>query len=213
MNPPLRHACLAVLLGLVGFGASAPVLAAELSQPLPLWQARLQLSSLGSTPGTEAAPRLGGSRLLSANLLGDYYLTNSGSGGPREGLQGGVRLTGGMLLGPLSLTQSSGGLALGTGLGASHFSLGQRALNPSGPEAFEPSSTLSYLGVGYSGQWSGSGLSFSADLGLVSGVGSLSGLSSASSLRLGRSNAQGLDDALRDLRFKPVLQLGLSYSY
>jgi hypothetical protein len=32
-------------------------------------------------------------------------------------------------------------------------------------------------------------------------------------LRLGRSNASGLEDVLRDLRYKPVLQLGLSYSY
>ena len=42
----------------------------------PRWQARLQLSSVDA--GTDAKPHLGGSRILSANLLGDYYLTSSG---------------------------------------------------------------------------------------------------------------------------------------
>ena len=35
----------------------------------------------------------------------------------------------------------------------------------------------------------------------------------AAGLRLGRSSAQGFEDAMRDLRFKPLLQLGLAYSY
>ena len=164
----------------------------------PRWQARLQLSSIDGTLDA-AAPHLGGSRVLSANLLGDYYLTGSGS----STLRGGLRATGGMLLGPLSMSQSSGGLALGNG----PVSAGRRSLLLTGLDAYslEPSANLSYIGIGYTGHANNSGLAFSADFGLMSG--------SYSNLRLGRTSAQGFEDAMRDLRFKPLLQLGLSYNY
>jgi hypothetical protein len=184
----------AAVLSLSAFLAP-PVFAAD-SDAQPRWQARLQLNSTDSPQ--DVRPHLGGSRVLSANLLGDYYLTRSGV----SGLGGGLRATGGLLMGPLSMSQSSGGLALGQGpvsAGRRHFMLG-------GPDAYalEPSANLSYLGIGYTGRVLGGGLSFSADLGLMSGnVG----------LRLGRSSAQGIEDAMRDLRFKPLLQLGLAYSY
>jgi len=163
----------------------------------PRWQARLQLSAADAA--SDATPHLGGSRLLSANLLGDYYLTSSGF----SGLGGGLRATGGLLLGPLSMSQSSGGLALGSGPVAA----GRRSLFLSGMDAYalEPSANLSYVGIGYTGRVHGSGFAFSADFGLMSG--------SYSGARLGRSSAQGFEDAMRDLRFKPLLQLGLAYSY
>lgn len=187
----------AAVLSLSALLLAAPARAEDDAQPR--WQARLQLSGaeLGSSPNL--APRFSGSRLLSANLLGDYYLTSSGF----SGLSGGLRATGGMLLGPLSLSQSSGGLALGSG----PVSAGRRSLMFSGPDAYalEPSANLSYVGIGYTGRVTGGGLSFSADFGLMSG--------SVGGLRLGRSSAQGFEDAMRDLRFKPLLQLGLAYSY
>ena len=163
----------------------------------PRWQARLQLNSDSSSDAQQ--PHLGGSRLLSANLLGDYYLTSSGF----SSLRGGLRATGGLLLGPLSMSQSSGGLALGSG----PVSAGRRSLSLSGPDGYslEPSANLSYVGIGYTGRVHNSGLAFSADFGLMSG--------SYSGLRLGRSSAQGFEDAMRDLRFKPLLQLGLAYNY
>jgi hypothetical protein len=163
----------------------------------PRWQARLQLSSTDAA--SDATPHLGGSRILSANLLGDYYLTRSGF----SSLQGGLRATGGLLLGPLSMSQSSGGLALGSG----PVSAGRRSLSLNRMDAYslEPSANLSYVGIGYTGRVQGSGFAFSADFGLMSG--------SYSGLRLGRSSAQGFEDAMRDLRFKPLLQLGLAYSY
>ena len=174
---------------------SLPALAVEVDAN-PRWQARLQLSS-SDTP-QDARLQLGGSRVLSANLLGDYYLTRSGL----SGLSGGLRATGGVLTGPLSVSQSSGGLALGSG----PVSAGRRNVSLTSADAYalEPSGNLSYLGIGYTGRVTGGGLSFSADLGLVSG---------SVGLRLGRSSAQGFEDAMRDLRFKPLLQLGLAYSY
>lgn len=172
----------------------------------PRWQARLQLSSLetGAMAGLDAQRY--GSRLLSANLLGDYYLTGSGLGGVR----GGLRATGGMLMGPLSLSQSSAGLALGSSSQqlSPNLAVGQRSISLLSPalEAIDPSASLSYLGIGYSGQSLRGGWGFSADLGLITNT-------SIAGLRLGRSNASGLEDVLRDMRYKPVLQLGLSYSY
>lgn len=164
----------------------------------PRWQARLQLSSVDNGPEAQQ-PHLGGSRVLSANLLGDYYLTGSGF----SSVRGGLRATGGMLMGPLSMAQSSGGLALGGGT----LSAGRRSLALSGPDAYalEPSGNLSYVGIGYTGRLQRSGFAFSADFGLMSG--------SYGNLRLGRSSAQGFEDAMRDLRFKPLLQLGLAYNY
>lgn len=186
------------------FAAALPACADEGQglQLTPRWQARVQVSSLDGS--SSEAQRYGGSRLLSANLLGDYYLTGPGFGG----LRGGLRATGGMLVGSLSLAQSSGGLALGSGatrLG-SGLAIGQRSVNLLGAntEAGDPQASLSYFGIGYTGQSLRSGLSFSADLGLISSTGGL---------RLGRTNAQDMEELLRDLRFKPVLQLGLSYSY
>ncbi len=166
---------------------------AQGAEPLR-WQARLQLNSLDAH--AEPTPRLAGSHILSATLLGDYYLTHADF----SRLRGGLRATGGLMVGPLSMSQSSGGLALGGGPVAA----GRRALVPIGPDAyaFEPSANLSYVGIGYTGWLKRGGLAFSADLGLMSG-----------SLRLGRSSAQGVEDAMRDLRFKPLLQLGLAYSY
>ena len=172
----------------------------------PRWQARLQLSSLDAN-AFDAQRYANGSRLLSANLLGDYYLTSSGLGG----IRGGLRATGGMLLGPISMSQASAGLALGgsafqlgQNVAVCQRSLGQLSLNPE--TSSDPSASLSYMGIGYTGQTLRGGFSFSADLGLVTNTG-------IAGLRLGRSNAAGMEDVLRDLRYKPVLQLGLSYSY
>ncbi len=163
----------------------------------PRWQARVQLRSADA--GSDPSPYLGGSRILSANLLGDYYLTTSGL----SGVSGGLRATGGVLLGATAISQTSSGLALGGGL----LSAGRRSMSLSrlDSDVLGPGSSLSYVGIGYTGRLEGSGLAFSADLGLMSGT--LGGL------RLGRSAAQGFEDAMRDLRFKPLLQLGLAYSY
>ncbi|MDT9001128.1 hypothetical protein RQP53_17755 [Paucibacter sp. APW11] len=167
------------------------------------WQARLQLSS-SYAPSAYDNQRQQPSRLLSANLLGDYYLTGSGLG---ASVQGGLRATGGLLLGPLSLSQSNAGLALGSqayGL-SPNFAFGQRSLGMAGNynDRSDPSTSLSYLGIGYTGQSLRGGWGFSADLGLIGGGG----------LRLGNSNSQSVDDLLRDMRLKPVVQLGVSYSY
>lgn len=143
-------------------------------------QARLNLLSGGE---------LGSSRLLGAQLLGDYYLIGQGSG---------LRLSGGLMLGPQSLMSSGLAPASPGLLGVGH----RRLLGHSE----ESSQSQTYLGVGFSRYSSAWG--FTADLGVaVSG--------SASGLRLGGTSAfaQSLDETLRRLQWTPMLQLGVNYRF
>lgn len=152
----------------------------RLKPETPLLQARVNLLS-----GDEAN---GGSRLLGAQLLGDYYLAGSG-----------LRLSGGLLMGPHSL--------LGSGLApASRGLLGVGHRRLLGGASDEASHNQTYLGVGYSRY--GEGWGFSADLGVaVSG--------NASGLRLGGSSAfaSSLEDTVRRLQWTPMLQFGVNYRF
>ncbi|MFG6447066.1 hypothetical protein ACG0Z6_02280 [Roseateles sp. BYS180W] len=193
----LRWALCASLVGGLLYLVSQPVQAQGLQVPadtLSPWQLRLQLSQ--NTPSS-AAQR---SSTSSVNLLGDYYLTPSGLG-QRTG--GGLRATGGLMLGPASQSYSSAGLALGAHTQWAPFaSASLRSLSSPVPGVqAEPSSQLSYLGVGYSGFALRGGWGFSADLGLAAPL----------TPRLG-ANARTLGDP-NTLSFWPVVQLGLSYSY
>ena len=160
------------------------------------WQARVQLSQVDGLDGSTGRS----SRSLSAALLGDYYLTRSGLG---EGVRGGLRATGGLLVGSLSVTQSGSGLTLSPqsmSLGQS-LAVGLRTVGSSN-DRNDAGSTLPYIGIGYSGISTRGGWGFSADLGLIN----------RNSLRLGNSLGS-VDEALRENRLMPVLQFGLSYSY
>jgi hypothetical protein len=146
----------------------------------PQLAARLNLMA-GDEPG--------GSRLLAAQLIGDYYLIGQGNG---------LRLSGGLMVGPASLT--------GTGLAPVRpgvLGVGMRRLlgNSDEERIHQP-----YLGLGYSRFSSAWG--FTADLGVaVRGGGS--GLRTDSSSAF----AQSLDDSLRRLQWTPMVQLGLSYRF
>lgn len=166
------------------------------SSPGLRWQARVQLSQVDSLDSSSGRS----SRSLSAALLGDYYLTSSGLG---DSVRGGLRATGGLMMGPLSITQSGSGLTLSPqsmSLGHS-LAVGLRAMGALADRA-DPGATLPYIGIGYSGISSRGGWGFSADLGLIN----------RNSLRLGNSLGS-VDEALRDNRLMPVVQFGLSYSY
>ena len=167
------------------------------------WQGRLSL-------GTHSTPwRLGAEnpnpKLSSASLMGDYYFSRS-LVGPRQ--LGGFRATSGLIFGPRSM--------LGTGqsgfAGGSAFSIGSRAVGqatmPLGGDPGADTTTVPYLGVGYTNLSVRSGWSFNADLGLIA-------QGSGSATRLGRSlyGGQSLDDAVREMRMTPLLQLGVSYAF
>lgn len=171
------------------------------------WQGRLSLGT--ATPGWNMAPASGNSSALGLrglSLMGDYNIAawSLGSG------SGSLRATSGLIVGPRT--------ALGAGLPGhvaqrrSTFSVDRRLFGasapPAGADADAEFATLPYVGVGYSGLSTRAGWSFSADLGLVA-------LAPGQVVRFGRvfNGAQSLDDLLRDMRFAPVVQVGVSYSF
>jgi hypothetical protein len=167
------------------------------------WQAvqgRLQLGvealspSLGSFEAQTQRPR-------SAALFGDYYVSK-----PYFGNVGGVRLTSGLVVGPrgavLGPGQATAPGVFAVGTVARPSALGSGLADSSNNDT----ATWPYLGIGYSGSSLRGGWGFSADLGLAA--------QNAGVLRTSRSwTGQSLDDTLRELRFTPVLQLGVSYRF
>ncbi len=202
MNTTLKSA--RPWLALVMSAMSAAVLAQSgLKTPdstaWPRWQARVGLSTAAPL-GAEAAAN-GSQRVAEAQVFGDYYFTGPGFGQGR--VSGGLRATSGLVFGPRSATLGTTALAQTRGNGLSMTVL--RSQIDSGADT---SSTIPYVGLGYTGLVTRTGLSFTADVGVMArGPGS--------GIRLGRS-VQGqlvLEDYLRELRLAPVLQLGVSYSF
>jgi hypothetical protein len=128
--------------------------------------------------------------------LGDYHFT----------VIGGLRATGGLL--------GAGSAASGSGL-VWPAPVGPRpALGPRAGEAAArgqlwssglDSGLATYLGLGYSLGNPPAGWGLSADLGLV-------GQRGPGEVRLGRSSGSGVD-WLRELRLRPLLQVGVSYAF
>ena len=136
--------------------------------------------------------------------MGDYYFTQSQLG--QHGA-GGFRATSGVLLGHGAPLWSSPATGAGAGL-----SFGQRNTNLfsglAGSEPVPDSTTVPYVGVGYTGLSTKGGWGFAADVGLKA-------LQPAPSVRLGRmgNGSQSFEELVRELRLTPVLQLGVSYSF
>ena len=153
----------------------------------PQWQLRISTVTqpIGWSTTLEGA-RLG---LGAASVSGDRYL---GLGQVGDG--GGLRATGALLFGPPSL-------ALGAPAPAGDAAvLARPSLLPlPGTGALERSPTP-YLGMGYTAWWARSGLSLSADLGLLA-----QGLRPATGL-------QG-SDLLDRMQLTPVMQVQLSYRF
>lgn len=154
----------------------------------PSWQARLTL--------TMAEPAHGGMRALrQASLLGDIYLLTHRAA-PQAGWRGGLRATSGLV---------AGGLGLAAPVSLAPLALQLQSLNDAvgGDPPVWP-----YLGLGYTGLSVRSGLSLSADLGLVA-------RQPSGAVGLGRAllGQQGLDSALRQLDLSPMVRLGLNYSF
>jgi hypothetical protein len=144
-----------------------------------------------------------GLKVQGLGLMGDYYFTHS-----QLGLHGagGFRATSGVLVGATSLwaTQPASGIS-GAGL-----TVRQRNSNLftglAGSEPTSDTTTVPYIGVGYTGSSLKGGWGFAADVGLRA-------LQPGSALRLGRNGSQSLDELVRELRLTPVVQLGVSYSF
>jgi hypothetical protein len=165
----------------------------------PTLQARVQLSteplmpSLSPLESTVVRPR-------SAALFGDYYVSR-----PFFGPSGGMRLTSGLVTGPRGAVFGPGQTTTPGPFGFGSVSRGHAGAAPADANG-DGSQTLPYVGIGYSGSSLRGGWGFSADLGVAAQNGG--------DQRLMRSlMSQSLDDTLRELRFTPVLQLGVSYRF
>lgn len=149
----------------------------------------LGTGTTGRSDAPAASFAIDGPKVQSLSLMGDYYLTR-----PWVGTAGGLRATSGVLLGQRSL------------LWGSPFGMDRR----SAPwlSGDDTGSTTPYLGVGYTDTSAKGGWGLSADLGLMA-------LNPRSAVRLGKvfNGSQNLDDAVRELRLSPVLQLGVSYAF
>jgi len=175
----------------------------------PRWQGRLSLSTTSTLLHSDTmsvgnnTPRLDG-----ASLLGDVYFVRSIQG---RGNAYGFRATSGLLLGKRSFGLL--GLPPSALLGGQSFRFDRHSTGSVGglnAPAFADSGDpgpMPYLGVGYTGLMGHGGWGFSADLGLMA--------LSPGSIKLGRvmGGTQTLDDALREMRLSPLLQVGVSYSF
>jgi hypothetical protein len=209
---PLQLTCSALLLLSLALPAAADdgLQAPAAAAVWPQWQARITLQSVVSTSplGTNlmSGPlqaRLGDGpapqrHLQSASLLGDYTFATPWIGS--------FRASGGVLLGSAGPTAMSGNWgASGLGLALNNSSAAAALTNAAGQDAASPST---YLGLGFSGAAWRSSLAFSADVGLLAER-------PGAALSAGRAllGNQGAQNALRELRLSPLLQVGLRYQF
>jgi hypothetical protein len=175
----------------------------------PQWQARVTLHAASVLPlsgGLSLAPqpaRLGDGPasqrpLQSASLLGDYTFATPWFGS--------FRASGGLLLGSAGPSAMSGSPGIPSpGL---QWTYGGTSSAPGTLNSNDGSSPATYLGVGFSGAAWRSSLAFSADLGLLAER-------PGAALSAGRAllGNQGAQNALRELRLSPLLQVGLHYRF
>jgi len=177
---------------------------------VPWGRVQSRIAAAPGAPGWRAdfAPlERSGLQVGGVGFLGDLYF---GSARAEQAAAGGFRATSGVLVGARSpwlgavSSPTTGGL----------YSSDRRLFGASASAVVAPadpsleSSTVPYLGIGYSSLWGKSGWHFSADLGVVS-------QSPGNVVRFGRvfGGGQSLDDVIRDMRLAPVVQLGVSYSF
>lgn len=164
----------------------------------PHWQGRVALSAAEPTwdrPLRSPRP--------SFALLGDYYLTRPDLVEPGHDV-GGLRATGGLLIGRTTTPWQGSTVGTTTQLASMEHRLGLQP-DSSWIDASDGLQSRPYLGVGYSGlrALGQAGWGFSADVGVVA-------LRPRSMVRLGQ---QGMGDLLRDMQLSPVLQVGVSYAF
>ncbi len=137
-------------------------------------------------------------------LLGDVFL----AGGPASsgtGTANGLRATGGWV--GLTPVAAPGSSAVGnTVLNRRPALLGTR-LTPLWSQVREPGAVTTYLGLGYSLGLDRPGWGVKADVGL------LSTRDGSGGLRLNRSGVSMEDASVGDLRWLPMLQVGVSYAF
>lgn len=163
----------------------------------PQWQARIAVQTAAVSP-------LGLSHLLEGGppqrgwqggaLLGDYYFAQPSFGS--------FRASGGLMFG------STGGAPLMSAPLGSRLGLTLQSTGNLPVAGAETPGTLPYLGLGFTSAAWWRSLSLTADLGLVAEQ-----PSAAAGVGRALFGTQGKENAWRELRLSPVLQVGLRYTF
>lgn len=170
----------------------------------PRWQGRLALGTYSPAAHPDTMNIDGqGLKIGGASLLSDYYFSRTLRG---IGSASGFRATSGLFIGTRSTS-----LLLGTAsasLGGRPFNVDRRTVGIWGMSNTADSNVdqaaVPYVGLGYTGLAGRGKWGFTADLGVMA-------LKPDSAVKLG--HGASLDDALRDMRLSPLLQLGVTYSF
>jgi hypothetical protein len=202
-----RLTCITLLLCITALSATADdgLQAPAAAVVWPQWQARVTLHTVNTTPLNDSVMpvRLGDGpapqRLVqSASLLGDYTFATPWFGS--------FRASGGVLLGSAGPTSMSGNWGTtGNNLWLANTNTAASLTSGAGQDVAGPAT---YLGLGFSAAAWRSSLAFSADVGLLAERPSAA--LSASRALLGN---QGAQNALRELRLSPLLQVGVRYRF
>jgi hypothetical protein len=161
----------------------------------PQVQARItvQTAALSPLAASSLVPQVDGTAprgLTGGGVFGDYVFARASYGS--------FRATSGLLLG-----QAAGAPRLSAGAGSGIDLTLLDGASSSGTAA--DGTTMPYLGFGYSSPALWGGLLVSADLGLAAGR--LSGVGRA------LAGQQAWDQAVREMRLTPLLQLGVRYAF
>ena len=192
--------CATLLFGLgKALGADGLVLAKD-DEVWPQWQARITVSTATLLPVTLLPDSSAHGGLQSGSILSDFYFDAPGLRLPSS--LGGLRATGGLVVGARGLAQGLSAQALRPG---QRYAVSlQSALSPL---AGDPGNdAVPYLGVGYTGLASKGGWGITADLGLVAE-------NPSRARALFGAGGQGWDNTLREMRLSPVFQVGVSYAF
>jgi hypothetical protein len=169
----------------------------------PQWQARITVNTATLAPVTLAPSRdAARTAVQSGAVLGDFYLDAPGLRLPQS--LGGLRATGGLLLGARGLAPGGGAVSAASG----RFGLVLQNAGLPATVADGATDAVPYLGIGYTGLAAKGGWGVTADVGLVAE-------NPAGASRMGRAvfGNSGFEGALRELRLSPVLQLGVRYAF
>lgn len=166
----------------------------------PQLQARITLQTASLTPVSlarhgELGATAARGQILGAAMLGDYVFARPSMGQ--------FRTTTGVVLGstagaPLFSTSAAARLDVQVRDVGSHWA----------NVGIENQTAMPYLGLGYSSPRLWGNLSVSADFGIAAAR-----PSGAANVGRALFGAQALDAALRDMRWAPLMQLGVRYSY
>jgi hypothetical protein len=163
----------------------------------PQWQARISVQTAAVSPlaltsladqGAVAQAWQG------AAVLGDYYFATPSIGS--------FRASGGLMMG------AQGGAPRLAASAGPRLGLAVQSGDVGGLQGAENNGLMTYLGLGFSTTALRHSLTLTADLGLVAGRPGAAG-------GVGRAvfGNQGMEDASRELRLSPLLQVGMRYSF